>query len=207
MERQNRILDNFCNNSGFLDNIFENSNLGIITGRMTGKSILSSFILLKYINSLNYSPKIYSLSQEHILAQKMDQIGYYYNVNNENKKKLIFDSKSLTEYNSISKIVQLVKGGVKMDILFIDEIFYYKFTDYEMETLFEILRKRETKIIFNSTIPDWTKIEYINKLKQVLDFILIDDKMLNNLRGYNINLKLKNIVNRINEKERDCNYI
>ena len=137
----------------------------------------------------------------------MDQIGYYYNVNNENKKNLIFDSKSLTEYNSISKIVQLVKGGVKMDILFIDEIFYYKFTDYEMETLFEILRKRETKIIFNSTIPDWTKIEYINKLKQVLDFALIDDKMLNNLRGYNINLKLKNIVNRINEKERDCNYI
>jgi len=188
------LFEDICDNSGFLNDLFEEHNLGIFTGRMTGKTYLSSYIIMKHISGLNYSPIIYSLSDENP-SFKMKHIGHYYNKNFKNE--ILYDFKNMKHFNSIPKLIEGVVG-VKADIVYIDEIFYWKFTDYELSTFFEILRAKGIKIIINSTVPDWTKTEYINKLKQFMDFILIEDKIIKNLRGYNINLKIKNILERIN---------
>jgi len=197
MEITNDLFNDICSNSGFLYNLFEDNNLGIFTGRMTGKTYLSSFILMKYISNLNYSPIIYSLADEKP-DFKMKRIGFYYNKNFKNE--LLYDFKNMKHFNSIPKLIESL-CGVKPDVVYIDEIFYWKFTDYEISTLFGILRAKEVKIIFNSTVPCWTKDEYIDKLKYFVDFVLIEDKVIKNLRNYNINLKIKILKDKCQQKK------
>ena len=191
---RNRIFDDIIENSGFLNNIFEKNNIGIIGGRMSAKTSLSVFIILKYINSLNYHPLIYSMYRDNT-TKKLNQLGHY--CNSQYSNNLSFNSKLIDDISTIPKAIKSLQGSVIPDVMFIDEIYHWKFTDYERDTFFGILNAKKVKIIFNTTIPDWTKTEYMDKLKKSMDFTLIDDKMLENLRGYNINLKLKNIMNRI----------
>jgi len=205
MEHTNLFQD-ICTNSGFLIDIFEDNNLGIFTDRMTGKSYLSAYIILKYISDRfsDIPLTVYSLNHETITTHHMNEIGYYHNKNVKNN--IVYNSKILKNFSSINDLVASLSGGPKVDIVYIDEIFYWRLNDNEMRTLFGILNSKGTKIIMNSTIPGWDKKDYIHKLRQFTDFVLIEDKVINNLRGYNINLKLKNIVKRING-QKDCSHI
>ena len=200
------LFQDICTNSGFLNDLFEDNNLGIFTDWMTGKSYLSAYIILKYISgrSPNIPTTIYSLNYDSMTTRRMDEIGYYYNKNVKNN--IVYNSRLLKEFSTVDGLITSLSGP-KVDIVYIDEIFYWKFTDYEITSMFGILNSKGTKIIMNSTIPGWDKKDYIHKLRQFTDFVLIEDKVINNLRGYNINLKLKNIVKRINEPKENCGDI
>jgi hypothetical protein len=202
---RNRILDNIIENGEFLNDIFLNDNIGIIAGRMFSKTVLSINLILNYINSFDDDIHILSMTRES-LKDRMNQVGGYYkrfyNIN------LPYKSKDITEYTaSTSKCIDVLQGGRKINLIFIDEIFYFKFTDYEMLTFFNIIKQRDIKIIFNGTIPEWTKKEYIDKLNKHIDYILVDEKIINNLRRYNINSKLKKVISRIDGQEENCSYI
>ena len=70
----NNLFKDISEYSGFLDDIFEHKNIGIFTGRNTGKSYLSSFIILKYLNSLDKNVEIFRLDRE-IIVDKINFLG------------------------------------------------------------------------------------------------------------------------------------
>lgn len=172
------IDEKFINDSKVFNDIFKDNNIGIFTSRKMGKTTLSSTILLRYMNSV-ITNSVIILSRE--------PISHYYDLGTTQNCK-----------NSIDFIRKI--QGDKYDLVFIDEIYQWGFTEHELISIFNILNINKTKILINGTPSSYNHQEYFNKINKIIDMFIINDNILNNLHEYIKGIKIKKIVNRINEK-------
>lgn len=185
----NNIIELY-NNSFYLSDIFKYSNIGIFTKRMKGKSMLSSSIILNYIN-LNKNCNIYSLyKQKNYLSDNIKKICFF------NKLDIIdLSSKieNIHEFVSLQKFYNnLIINENDINIIFIDDFTYYlKYDNFKLylEKIIHKILQYNIKFIINGDVDNYSEINYLD-----LNMKIIDDKIIDNLLYYNRNKKIEKII-------------
>jgi len=189
------FYEKYYDSSKTLNEKFRNDNIGIISERNTGKSLLTALLVFHYGYNSSEKLKICFLTNESF-SHRLDDICYY--IYGDKKWEQSHYNFYEPKYYKYKKPFMNYLREIKLDIIVIDEIFYLKFTYDELREIFHRCKENGTKVIINGTpetiVKSWGD-RRIEKLKEIGNLKIINNDFIINLPNYNRLCKIKKLIN------------
>jgi len=197
-----KFYEKYYESTKILNEKYRDDNIGIIGKRQTGKSLLSILLVFHYGYSSSKKLKFCSLSREPF-NHKLDDICYHIYGGNKWRRNH-YDFFEIKNYKIKKPFLNFLRM-FNMDVVVIDEFFYIKFTDMELQEMFYLCKKHGTKVIINGTPQFLIKSlenRYIKKLKYMGNLKIITDNFIINLPNYSRLIKIKKLKEQCQPKEK-----
>lgn len=187
------FLDNL-NLDFFYDYIDNCKHVAILSGRMTGKTILSEYFLLYYLIK-NNDKTTYFTSRTQIHQDRANEILYH--INKSNNFNIEYNIKDIMKgkrawYGHINNLIH-ASGSMKIDLVVIDEINSHNIKESHLDMIKYSIHKKGTKLLINGML-DKTALDIIVKLGIEKETKIIDEDFIKNMNHYSRGLKIKRII-------------